>query len=63
MAVENTVEILAFMWKRISRRWFSTFPQGGNLTHLWKCGKLTFKPMFLKNLVINRSVEIFATGN
>jgi hypothetical protein len=50
--VENAVEIFSFMWKKLSKEKFSTFPQGTYSPCLWKCGKL-----LAKSLIENRPVE------
>jgi hypothetical protein len=56
-AVENAVEIFGFVWKKVSKEKFSTFPQGTYSPCLWKCGKLLAKSLIGNNLLVNRPVE------
>jgi hypothetical protein len=56
-AVENAVEIFSFMWKKLVKEKFSTFPQGTYSGILWKCGKLLPKSLMQNNLIENRPVE------
>jgi len=55
--VENAVEIFSFMWKKLSKEKFSTFPQGTYEDSLWKCGKLLPKSLMQNNLIENQPVE------
>jgi hypothetical protein len=59
-AVENAVEIFSFMWKKVSKEKFSTFPQGTYEGILWKCGKLLSKSLTQNNLMENRAVENYS---
>jgi hypothetical protein len=56
-AVENAVENFVFVWKKDSKKKFSTFPQATYCMCLWKCGKLLVNPLRLNKLVENRAVE------
>jgi hypothetical protein len=56
-AVENTVENFIFVWKKNSKKKFSTFPQATYRASLWKCGKLLVNPLALNKLIENRAVE------
>jgi hypothetical protein len=55
--VENAVEIFGFMWKKVSKEKFSTFPQGTCEGILWKCGKLLSKSLAQNNLIESGPVE------
>jgi hypothetical protein len=57
MAVENAVEKFAFVWKKNSKKKFSTFPQATYRAYLWKCGKLLANPLKSNSLIENRAVE------
>jgi hypothetical protein len=56
-AVENAVEKFAFVWKKNSKKKFSTFPQANSRVHLWKCGKLLANLLKSNKLIENRAVE------
>jgi hypothetical protein len=58
--VENAVEIFSFVWKKVSKEKFSTFPQGTFQSPLWKCGKLLPKLLTQNNLIENVPVENFS---
>jgi hypothetical protein len=55
--VENAVEIFSFVWKKVLKEKFSTFPQGTFQSPLWKCGKLLSKSLTQNNLIENWPVE------
>jgi hypothetical protein len=56
-AVENAVEKFAFVWKKNSKKKFSTFPQATYRVSLWKCGKLLANLLKSNKLIENRPVE------
>jgi hypothetical protein len=58
--VENAVEIFSFMWKKVSKEKFSTFPQAAFTGTLWKCGKLLSKSLTQNKLMQNRAVENYS---
>jgi hypothetical protein len=55
--VENAVDNFSFVWKKVSKEKFSTFPQGTFHTPLWKCGKLLSNLLTQNNLIDNQPVE------
>ncbi len=56
--VEIAVENFVFVWKKNSKKKFSTFPQAHSISGLWKCGKLLVKSLKSQSLIENRPVEI-----
>jgi hypothetical protein len=56
--VENAVDKFSFVWKKVAKEKFSTFPQGTFPTPLWKCGKLLSKSLMQNNLMVKMPVEI-----